>query len=50
MVVLSSNFWPNIKINVADVLAAVARSSPASFENVDRIPTLRHRHPGDTVL
>ncbi len=50
MVVLSSNFWPNIKINVADVLAAVARSSPGSFENVDIIPTLRHRHPGDTVL
>ncbi len=43
MVVLSSNFWPNIKLQIADIFAAIDRACPGSFEVVEIEPAQRHR-------
>lgn len=44
IVVLSWNFWPNIKVQAGDVAAAVSRARPGSFELVEIAPkSRRHR-------
>jgi len=38
MVVLGSNIWPSVKDKIAEIVAALSRISPGSFEFIEIAP------------
>jgi hypothetical protein len=47
MVVLGSNIWPSIRPKIAEVVAALKRASPGSFEFIEIAPPPKRRRLGD---
>jgi hypothetical protein len=50
MVVLGSNIWPAIQPKIAEIVAAVQRASPGSFEFIDIAPLPKRRRLGKPPL
>jgi hypothetical protein len=50
MVVLGSNIWPAVQPKIAEILAAVQRASPGSFEFIDIAPLPKRRRLGKPPL
>jgi hypothetical protein len=46
MVVLGSNIWPAMQPKIAEIIAAVQRASPGSFEFIDIAPLPKRRRLG----
>ena len=46
MVVLGSNIWPAMKPKITEIVAAVERASPGSFEFIDIAPLPKRRRLG----
>ena len=47
MVVLGSNIWPSIRPKIAEIAAALKRTSPGSFEFIEIAPPPKRRRLGD---
>jgi len=47
MVVLGSNIWPTIRPRIAEIVAALKRVSPGSFEFIEIAPPPKRRRLGD---
>jgi hypothetical protein len=50
MVVLGSNIWPAMQPKIAEIVAAVQRASPGSFEFIDIAPLPKRRRLGTPPL
>ena len=50
MVVLGSNIWPAMQPKIAEIIAAVQRASPGSFEFIDIAPLPKRRRLGTPPL
>ena len=49
MVVLGSNIWPTIRPRIAEIVAALKRVSPGSFEFIEIAPPPKRRRLGDPL-
>ena len=50
MVVLGSNIWPSIQPRIAEIMAALKRVSPGSFEFIEIAPPPKRRRLGDPSI
>jgi hypothetical protein len=50
MVVLGSNIWPSIQPRIAEIMAALKRVSPGSFEFIEIAPPPKRRRLGDRSI
>jgi hypothetical protein len=50
MVVLESNIWPSIQPRIAEIMAALKRVSPGSFEFIEIAPPPKRRRLGDPSI
>jgi hypothetical protein len=50
MVVLGSNIWPSIQPRIAEIMAALKRMSPGSFEFIEIAPPPKRRRLGDPSI
>jgi len=46
MVVLGSNVWPSVRKKAEEIVAALKRASPGSFEFIEIAPPAKRRRPG----
>jgi hypothetical protein len=50
MIVLGSNIWPSIKPKIPELMAALERALPGSFEFIEIAPPPKSRRLGDPSL